>query len=204
MDSKLDLILRVYRRPSLTSPRLHRHHTTRQAEDSDSGGSRVCSFLAVISEYDSDTHFYSTMAASEQAPQKDCRLLALPPELRNYMYDLALPHSSTISRNTPPVYQVPLLLATCRQIRTEACGLLFSSREFHIPFFEFYFLRRWMRASLGGVQGRVTLRIYGDLYCRGNTAVDVWKSRMTARVLKLKEEYEVDANIVIVFVIREW
>lgn len=68
--------------------------------------------------------------------QDDSRLTRLPAELRNRIYELALPDTIIIPRRRPkmgiPCNKVcaPGLLLTCKQIYQEAIGLYYSSTSF--------------------------------------------------------------------------
>lgn len=59
------------------------------------------------------------------------RLLALPPELRNRIYDYVLTENEAKVVVTPALKPPPLLLA-CTQIRSEALALWYSNNDFQI------------------------------------------------------------------------
>ena len=60
------------------------------------------------------------------------RLLNLPPELRNKIYEFALVESQEIQVHQQNIVKPPPLLACCRQIRSEALGLFFTGNNFRI------------------------------------------------------------------------
>ncbi|KAH9837400.1 hypothetical protein Tdes44962_MAKER08366 [Teratosphaeria destructans] len=61
-----------------------------------------------------------------------CRFLALPPELRNTIYEylLVYKYGITLSRRIIGVHCMPPLLRTCRQIKTEASAIYYSQNDF--------------------------------------------------------------------------
>ena len=61
-----------------------------------------------------------------------CHLLALPAELRNQIYTLALTHTEPISVDELGRMVMPGLLGVCKQIRDEAKDILYASNEFHL------------------------------------------------------------------------
>ena len=64
-----------------------------------------------------------------------CRLLELPPELRNRIYELVLPINRDILVHER--WHVALnLLATCRQTRSEGSSIYFGRNTFHVDYSE--------------------------------------------------------------------
>lgn len=66
-----------------------------------------------------------------------CRLLELCPELRNRVYDYVLAPKGkyvTIAKTNPAQ---PPFLRTCRTIRSEASGMYYMTRRFHISIKDF-------------------------------------------------------------------
>lgn len=86
---------------------------------------------ASIAPVDSTT---ATTAYTDTNSTGHCPLLELPAELRNRIYEYTLGSLNTVWINRKPEkleaaqkLQFPPLLQTCRQIRTEASGLWYSS-----------------------------------------------------------------------------
>lgn len=72
----------------------------------------------------------STSAPSAQTI-KPSRLLSLPPELRNEIYNNLFPPSSEGSvERIKPGYELPGLLLTCKQVHAECMGLYYSNSIF--------------------------------------------------------------------------
>lgn len=74
----------------------------------------------------------SSKPTQHPPPAQSCRLLALPPELRNRIYEFSLVAEAghitvTLSTKQPP------LLHTCTQIRAEAKSMWYNSNRFQIP-----------------------------------------------------------------------
>ena len=69
--------------------------------------------------------------ATPPRPQTQCRLLALPPEIRNRIYDYTLYVATTDGkvtidkRSSAKAYSVLSLLQTCRQVNQEAEGMFY-------------------------------------------------------------------------------
>ena len=64
------------------------------------------------------------------AMEQDSLLLKLPAELRNRIYRTALVSSDALDVTDKPRPTEPALLATCKQIRTEALGIYYSENSF--------------------------------------------------------------------------
>jgi len=78
-----------------------------------------------------------TTTATEDGIMKS-PLLELPPELRNRIYSDVLVQATTVHVTTTtakPNWNVPSLLHTCRQIRSEASGIYYSSNTFRFASF---------------------------------------------------------------------
>ncbi|KAK3707637.1 hypothetical protein LTR37_011985 [Vermiconidia calcicola] len=65
-------------------------------------------------------------------PQISALVNKLPAELRNHIYRLVLVRSQKIGRTYCALLSEPALLATCRQIRTEALAIYYSENVFHL------------------------------------------------------------------------
>ena len=95
------------------------------------------------------------LTETDKVPQPDCYLLELPPELRNCIYELALPSNLFIAKKSwdhnlrvkDPNYKVPgtfytkdfphiepALLHACSQIRQEALPIYHSRQNFEIDY----------------------------------------------------------------------
>jgi hypothetical protein len=68
-------------------------------------------------------------------PESHSRLLNLPPELRNRIYEYALRFDNGICEVNETV-GIPesALLLTCKEIRREAIGILHSANKVHVEF----------------------------------------------------------------------
>lgn len=68
--------------------------------------------------------------------QQQSRLMGLPAELRNKIFELALLDQESINVSASG-YERPGLLTTCKQIAHETTGMLYSGRTFHFHIQEF-------------------------------------------------------------------
>ncbi|EME78498.1 uncharacterized protein MYCFIDRAFT_199694 [Pseudocercospora fijiensis CIRAD86] len=92
--------------------------------------------------------------------QEGCRLLTLPGEIRNRIYEyvlgdytsIALDHISLAREQTAKHIQFPSILETCQQIRKEAISIWLSSTTFHFNFHgELYDFLRILGARQAGM-----------------------------------------------------
>ena len=74
------------------------------------------------------------MDKAASAPVSHSRLLSLPPELRNhiYRYVLVQEHPVNVRYTIRTILREPTLLATNRQIRSEALCLFYAENTFHV------------------------------------------------------------------------
>lgn len=125
------------------------------------------------------------MAATEKAAGG---LMALPAELRNTIYDYALPSEAQEFRFSFGIYQpAPCLLQVCHQIRHEATGIYYSTRHFDLMVHHkcSRHLTDWIRGSLFPQARRalrtnegVTLRVVFDAGYGNYSEVKFYLSRM--------------------------
>lgn len=73
------------------------------------------------------------MPHDARTAQQQCRLLSLPPELRNRIYELVLEGPTGIRIPFDQRNSLPPLLAARRQIRSEANSFYFGDKVFSIP-----------------------------------------------------------------------
>ncbi|KAK5120783.1 hypothetical protein LTR85_005849 [Meristemomyces frigidus] len=66
----------------------------------------------------------------ETTVAQDCKLLSIPPEIRNYIYGLALTESDDIVVPSSGKLSQPALLRVCKQVRTEALAIYYASNNF--------------------------------------------------------------------------
>ncbi|KAK4627878.1 hypothetical protein CLAFUR0_04373 [Fulvia fulva] len=90
-------------------------------------------------------YFRRTRSTSVEDKQRP-NFLKLPPEPRNYIYDLSLVQTGIRIQVTPQL-KIPGLLASCQQIRQEAIRIYWLQNEFEVKIFD-HDVRVWIRFSI--------------------------------------------------------
>lgn len=125
------------------------------------------------------------LSPNPDIPSKGKSLLDLPPELRNYIYDLTLPsHPVITSKARPRRWKTaPALLAVCSQIRSEALSMYYNSREFRFTSSQLEIVPLWVMRHLIDVQGEVALRFQIERDESHQTEIQVHGSDFTERIV---------------------
>jgi hypothetical protein len=95
----------------------------------------------------------SSMAA---APSSSCGFFDLPPELRNWTYELVLIKEDVIEVSGSQPSRAPALVQVNRQIRTQGLQLYYSTNILKYENMSIYYLVRWVRSI--GAEARAALR----------------------------------------------